>query len=207
MRPDRPSHKIRGAALFFFRKEKPTLVAGNQKTETDMGAKTTLDRDISWMYFNHRILQEAQRDNVPLLERLKFLGIYSNNLDEFFRVRVSTMKRIVEYDNEPQNRPASTIRELREIENLSIAEMASKTDVSEAEYAACEAGQRDLNFAFIYRCALAFNVDVTDIIQGSSPNLASMTVTRRGMGQTIGQAHGMCYQNMAASFRNRIAGS
>ena len=74
MRPDRPSHKIRGAALFFFRKEKPTLVAGNQKTETDMGAKTTLDRDISWMYFNHRILQEAQRDNVPLLERLKFLG-------------------------------------------------------------------------------------------------------------------------------------
>ena len=75
-----------------------------------MGAKTTLDRDISWMYFNHRILQEAQRDNVPLLERLKFLGIYSNNLDEFFRVRVSTMKRIVEYDNEPQNRPASTIR-------------------------------------------------------------------------------------------------
>ena len=100
---------------------------------------------------------------------------------------------------------ARRIRELREIENLSIAEMASKTDVSEAEYAACEAGQRDLNFAFIYRCALAFNVDVTDIIQGSSPNLASMTVTRRGMGQTIGQAHGMCYQNMAASFRNRIA--
>ena len=83
-----------------------------------MGAKTTLDRDISWMYFNHRILQEAQRDNVPLLERLKFLGIYSNNLDEFFRVRVSTMKRIVEYDNEPQNRPASTIRELREITRL-----------------------------------------------------------------------------------------
>ena len=118
MRPDRPSHKIRGAALFFFRKEKPTLVAGNQKTETDMGAKTTLDRDISWMYFNHRILQEAQRDNVPLLERLKFLGIYSNNLDEFFRVRVSTMKRIVEYDNEPQNRPASTIRELSEITRL-----------------------------------------------------------------------------------------
>ncbi len=100
---------------------------------------------------------------------------------------------------------ARRIRELREIENCSIAEMAAKTGVSEQEYADCEAGLKDLNFAFIYRCALAFNVDVTDIIQGSSPNLASMTVTRRGAGQNIGQAHGMSYQNLASSFRNRIA--
>ena len=56
-----------------------------------MKTPKTLDRDLSWIYFNHRILQEAQRANVPLLERLSFLGIYSNNLDEFFRVRVSTM--------------------------------------------------------------------------------------------------------------------
>ena len=52
-----------------------------------------LDRDVSWMYFNRRILQEAQRDNVPLLERFTFLGIYSNNLDEFYRVRVSSTRR------------------------------------------------------------------------------------------------------------------
>jgi len=45
-----------------------------------------LERDISWMYFNRRILQEAARPHVPLLERMAFLGIYSNNLDEFFRV-------------------------------------------------------------------------------------------------------------------------
>lgn len=56
-----------------------------------------LERDISWMYFNHRILQEATRSHVPLLERMAFLGIYSNNLDEFFRVRMATQSRIAEY--------------------------------------------------------------------------------------------------------------
>ncbi len=53
-----------------------------------------VNRDVSWMYFNHRILQEAMRPEVPPLERLSFLGIYSNNLDEFFRVRMATISRI-----------------------------------------------------------------------------------------------------------------
>ena len=60
--------------------------------------KDYVDRDVSWMYFNHRILQEAEKDEVPLLERLSFLGIYSNNLDEFFRVRVASLTRLVEND-------------------------------------------------------------------------------------------------------------
>ncbi|MBR2661734.1 MAG: AMP-binding protein [Clostridia bacterium] len=100
---------------------------------------------------------------------------------------------------------AHRIRELREIENFTIAEMANKTGVTEQEYIDCEMGRSDLNFAFLYRCALAFGVDVGDIIEGSSPNLNSFTVTRRGEGQRIEEAHDMIYYNMAASFRNRIA--
>lgn len=54
-----------------------------------------LDREVSWMYFNGRLLQEAADNKVPLIERLRFLGIYSNNLDEFYRVRVAGLKRLV----------------------------------------------------------------------------------------------------------------
>ena len=100
---------------------------------------------------------------------------------------------------------ASRIKDLREIEALTPAEMAAKTDVTTEEYLACERGEKDLNFAFIYRCALAFNVDVTDIIEGTSPKLAAFTVTRNGEGQKIEQAHGMVYYNLASAFRNRIA--
>lgn len=53
-----------------------------------------VERDISWMHFNHRILEEAQREDVPVLERMSFLGIYSNNLDEFFRVRMASLGRV-----------------------------------------------------------------------------------------------------------------
>lgn len=67
------------------------MVTRNRKKE-----KPYLERDISWMYFNRRILQEATRSHVPLLERMAFLGIYSNNLDEFFRVRVASQSRIAE---------------------------------------------------------------------------------------------------------------
>ena len=100
---------------------------------------------------------------------------------------------------------AQRIRELREIEGYSPEEMAQKTGVLTEEYIKCENGENDLNFAFIYRCASALRVNVTDIIEGYSPNLKSYTVTRAGAGQEIAKAHGMVYHNLAYAFKNRIA--
>jgi polyphosphate kinase len=56
-----------------------------------------IHREISWLSFNERVLQEAQDNDVPLVERIKFLGIFSNNLDEYFKVRVATIKRMIDY--------------------------------------------------------------------------------------------------------------
>jgi polyphosphate kinase len=54
------------------------------------------DREISWLAFNHRVLQEADDPTVPFIERIKFLGIFSSNLDEFFRVRVATVRKLID---------------------------------------------------------------------------------------------------------------
>lgn len=97
-----------------------------------------VERDVSWMYFNHRILQEAEKEYVPLLERLSFLGIYSNNLDEFFRVRVASLSRIADDKNVDKDTYKKIKKNLKTINRLNESfskEYTAAVDKVEAELA------------------------------------------------------------------------
>ena len=100
---------------------------------------------------------------------------------------------------------AERIRELREVSGFTPEEMAQRTGLTVEEYLQCEAGNRDLNIAFLYRCTLSFGVDLGDLLEGRSPKLRSYDLTRKGEGQRIEEAHHMVGYNLAADFRNRIA--
>ncbi len=80
---------------------------------------TYVPKEISWLSFNERVLQEADNKDVPLIERLKFLGIYSNNLDEYFRVRVATLSRLSQYGTNSKEilgySPKATLKKIHSI--------------------------------------------------------------------------------------------
>ena len=100
---------------------------------------------------------------------------------------------------------AGRIRELREISGFTVEEMAARTSMSVEEYIQCEAGNRNLSIAFLYRCTLSFGVDMSDLLEGRSAKLRAYDLTRKGEGQRIEEAHHMVGWNLAADFRNRIA--
>lgn len=78
-----------------------------------------INREISWLSFNERVLQEALDDTVPIIERMRFLGIYSNNMDEFFRVRVAYIRRMITFHNNDvqgfSGTPAELLDEIRNV--------------------------------------------------------------------------------------------
>ena len=100
---------------------------------------------------------------------------------------------------------AQRIHEMREISGFTVEEMAAKTEVTAEQYREYESGKADMPFTFIHKCALTFNVGMSDLLEGRSANLSSYTVTRKGHLQNMIKEDGIRIQNMAPMFRNKLA--
>ena len=100
---------------------------------------------------------------------------------------------------------ATRIKELREIMGYSVAQMAEKTNVDEAQYLSYESGKTDIPFSFIHKCALAFDVEMTELLEGSSARLSTYTVTRKGQGQETAKEDGIDIANLAPKFKDKLA--
>ena len=109
----------------------------------------------------------------------------------------STMTRLTEI--------ASRIKEMREIMGWSVAEMAEKTEVTEEVYNMYELGRDDLPFSFIYKCAQAFDIQMTQLLEGKTARLSSYTITRKGEGQTTVDEDGIVIRNLAPKFKDKIS--
>ena len=100
---------------------------------------------------------------------------------------------------------ATRIREMREILGWTTEDMAQKTDLSAQEYEAYEAGETDLPFTFIYKCAQTFNIELTELLEGHNAYLSTYTVTRRGNGESTAREAGIAISNLAPKFKDKIA--
>ena len=100
---------------------------------------------------------------------------------------------------------ASRLREMREILGWTTEDMAEKTEVSVAEYELYEAGRTDMPFTFIYKSAQAFNMELTELLEGHNAYLSSYTVTRRGKGESTAREEGIAISNLAPKFKDKIA--
>ncbi len=103
------------------------------------------------------------------------------------------------------NEVASRIRGTREIMGWSTAKMAKKTEVSEEQYLSYESGEQDLPFTFIHKCALAFGIEITELLEGQGAHLSSFTVTRAGEGRETAKEEGITIKNLAHEFKHKIA--
>ncbi len=108
-------------------------------------------------------------------------------------------------ENEKLLEVARRIREMREISGFTVEEMAEKTEVTPEEYLTFEEGREDFPFTFIHKCALAFGLEITDILEGESARLSSYTVTRRDGGRQTAEEEGISIVNVAPMFKNKIA--
>ena len=77
-----------------------------------MKNKILFNRELSWLSFNYRVLQEAKDKTVPLYERIKFMAIYSSNLDEFFRVRVASLRSLLNLKKKSRKELSFNIKKL-----------------------------------------------------------------------------------------------
>ncbi len=100
---------------------------------------------------------------------------------------------------------STRIKEMREILGFSAIEMAEKTQVSIEQYNIYESGKIDIPFSFIHKCSIAFNVELTELLEGNSARLSNYTITRKGNGQNTAKEDGINIVNLAHKFRNKIA--
>ena len=100
---------------------------------------------------------------------------------------------------------ANRIREMREVMGWTVAEMAVKTEISEEKYIEYEQGKVDLPFTFIHKCAIAFDVEMTELLEGKTAKLSSYTVTRKGHGQETAKEDGIEIRNLAPKFKDKMS--